>query len=150
MDRRLSEIAIERDGLQARVSELEAERIERESGLREAEQARNSMNARLNTLTRTFGAKEAEMQRVGESVSALKERIATLEQARLDEQQAAETAQDEFKAALRRERMERSVVEGALETARKDFSRVMRELMALQRKRQAAEPAPEPQAANAA
>ena len=53
-------------------------------------------------------------------------------------QQIADGTVDELKTALSQEQMERSVVEGALDTARKDFSRVMRELMALQTKPPAA------------
>ena len=53
-------------------------------------------------------------------------------------------------AALRREKHERAVAEGALEIGRKDFARVMREVMALQRDRAEHEPAPNPFAANAA
>ena len=150
MDRRLSEIAGERDGLQARVSELEAERITRESAMRELEQARSSSSERTNTLTRAFSAKEAALAQAEETIGALNERLAALEQGRLAEQQTVERSMDELRTALRREQMERSVVEGALETARKDFSRVMRELMALQRKKQDGEPAPQPKAANAA
>ena len=55
-DRHLSEIAMERDGLQARVTELEAERIERESAMRELDQTRSSLKERLNTLARALGA----------------------------------------------------------------------------------------------
>ena len=36
-------------------------------------------------------------------------------------------------AAVQRERLERAVVEGALESGRKDFARLMREVMTLQR-----------------
>ena len=43
----------------------------------------------------------------------------------------------ELSVSLRREQMQCSVVEGALETARKDFGRLMREAMALQRERAA-------------
>jgi len=42
------------------------------------------------------------------------------------------------------------VVEGALETARKDFARLMREVLSLQRQRSAEEPAPALRSANAA
>ncbi len=150
LDRRLSEITVERDSLKARLAELEAERSNRDSTVRELEHARNSLNERVSTQSRTISAKEVAIARAEEAITALTERFVEIEQARLDDQQKAELAADELKAALRREQMERSVVDGALETARKDFSRAMRELMALQRKRQAAEPAPEPQAANAA
>jgi hypothetical protein len=42
------------------------------------------------------------------------------------------------------------VVEGALEAARKDFARLMRELMALERQKNGEAAEPTPQAANAA
>ena len=62
----------------------------------------------------------------------------------------AEQAIEELSAALQREKLDRAVVEGALETARKDFARVMREVMSLQRAQQAAEEPAEIKAANAA
>lgn len=46
--------------------------------------------------------------------------------------------------------MERAVVEGALEAGRKDFARLMREVIALQRQRSAEEPSPQLRSANAA
>lgn len=42
------------------------------------------------------------------------------------------------------------MTDGALETARKDFARVAREVMTLQRSQTAQEPGPQPRAANAA
>jgi hypothetical protein len=65
-------------------------------------------------------------------------------------QQTAEKALEDLTAALRREQHERAVAEGALDTGRKDFARVMREVMALQRNQTAREPGPNPFAANAA
>jgi crescentin len=52
--------------------------------------------------------------------------------------------------SLRREQMQCSVVEGALETARKDFARLMREAMALQRERTAPDDPAHLRPANAA
>jgi chromosome segregation ATPase len=149
-DRRLNELAVERDGLQARLAELEAERITRESALQELDQASTSLSERASALARAFAAKEEALAQAEGTIGALNERLGALEQSQANEQQIAERGIEELKAALRREQMERSMVEGALGTARKDFSRVMRELMALRRQQEAAEPAPRPIAANAA
>jgi hypothetical protein len=56
-----------------------------------------------------------------------------LEASRAAEKQVADQRVEELSVSLRREQMQCSVVEGALETARKDFARLMREAMALQR-----------------
>ena len=53
-------------------------------------------------------------------------------------------------SALRREKVERAVVEGALEAARKDFGRLMREVMALEQQKLTREALPELRSANAA
>ena len=58
-DRRIGELAMERDDLQERISELEAERIKRESELAETDQARNAYMERSAALARAFTAKEA-------------------------------------------------------------------------------------------
>ena len=149
-DRRLSALAIERDGLQARIADLEAERIARDSELREIGQAHSTLMERSAALTRAFTAKEAALQRAEETSVALSERVSALEAARAADKQIAEQAIEELSAALKREKLERAVADGALETARKDFARVAREVMSLQRNQAALEAAPQPRAANAA
>ncbi len=149
-ERRLNESAIERDSLQTRLAELEADRIERESVLQELDQSRSSLMERGQALTRAFASKEAALERAEETIEALKARIDTLEQSSSGAQRTAEQTIEDLNTALRREKMERSVVEGALETARKELARVMREVMALQRNHQAQEPNAQPRAANAA
>jgi chromosome segregation ATPase len=132
-DRRAGELALERDALQARVAELEAERIQRESQFKEVDQARATLVERSTALARAFTAKEAALTRAEDAIAALNEQIAALEAARAAEKQAADQRVEELSTSLRREQMQCSVVEGALETARKDFARLMREAMALQR-----------------
>jgi chromosome segregation ATPase len=132
-DRRAGELAQERDALQTRVSELEAERIQRESQFTEVDQARATLMERSAALTRAFTAKDAALQRAEDTIAALNEQISAIESARAAEKQADEQRIEELGASLRREQMQCSVVEGALETARKDFARLMREAMALQR-----------------
>jgi chromosome segregation ATPase len=150
-DRRFGELAMERDDLQQRISELEAERIKRESELAETGQARNTYMERSATLARAFTMKEAALGRAEEANTALNERVAQLEATLANEKQSAENTIHELNAAVQREKMERAVVEGALESGRKDFARLMREVMTLQRNQQDAELAmARPRAANAA
>ena len=149
-ERRNGEIATERNELQERVSNLQASLIEYESKYKEADQVRMAYAERNSTLARSFTAKEAALAQAEDAVASLTDRIRELETARAGEKQAVEQKINELDAALRREKLERAVVEGALATARKDFARAMREVMALQRSQGApAEPA-QPRAANAA
>jgi crescentin len=149
-DRRFGEIAMERDSLHARVSELEAERIQRESELKEIDQARNTYMERSATLARAFTMKEAALGRAEDANAALNERLAALEATLANEKQSAENTIQELNAAVQREKLERAVVEGALESGRKDFARLMREVMTLQRSQQASEEPARLRAANAA
>jgi crescentin len=149
-DRTAADIAQERDALQARVADLEADRIQRESQINELDRARTSLTERASTLARAYTSKEAALIRAEDTIAALNARIGDLENAYAADKQANEERVEEFNAALRRERLERAVVEGALETGRKDFSRLMRDVMVLQRSQQEADTPAEPRAANAA
>jgi chromosome segregation ATPase len=149
-DRRAGELALERDALQARVADLEAERIQRESEFKEVDQARATLMERSAALARAFTAKEAALTRAEDTIAALNEQVAALEAARAAEKQAADQRVEELSTSLRREQMQCSVVEGALETARKDFARLMREAMALQREQSAPDDPARLRPANAA
>ena len=149
-DRRAGELAMERDALQARIADLETERMQRESQFTEVDQARATLMERSTTLARAFTVKEAALTRAEDTISALSEQINALEAARAAEKQAAEQRIEELSVSLRREQMQCSVVEGALETARKDFARLMREAMALQRERAAPDDPAHLRPANAA
>lgn len=149
-DRYSREIANERDALHSRLTTLEAERIQRESEFKEVDQARATLMERSGSLARAYTAKEAALTRAEETISALKQRVGALEDAIAADKRTTEQQIEELNAALRREKLERSVVEGALETGRKDCARLMREVMALQRGRDVAEDGGRPFAANAA
>ena len=149
-DRRAGELALERDALQARIAELEVERIQRESEFKEVDQARATLMERSAALTRAYTTKEAALGRAEDTIAALNEQVAALEAARASEKQVTEQRIEELSASLRREQMQCSVVEGALETARKDFARLMREAMALQRAQNAPDEPAQLRAANAA
>jgi crescentin len=149
-DRRVAELTMERDNLHSRVADLEADRITRESQLNEIDQAHTSLMDRSASLARAYTAKEAALVRADDTIASLTARLNDLENAITAEKLANEQHVEDLNAALRREKLERAVVEGALETGRKDFSRLMREVMALQRNQQALEDQANPKAANAA
>ena len=149
-ERRMSETTHERDALETRLNLMEAERAERETERRENEQARATLLERCGALAKVYNIKESALARAEETITSLNERIGLLEAQLQASKENADQQIEDSAAALRREKLERSVAEGALETARKDFARVMREVMALQRSHQAAEDPTVPRAANAA
>ena len=149
-ERRNGEVSAERNSLHERVSSLQASLIQAESKFKEADQTRSAYMERNGALARTLTAREAALAEAKDSEASLTDRVAALEAELANEKQTAEHTITELQAALGREQLERAVVEGALQTARKDFSRAMREVMALQHASGAqAEPSP-PRAANAA
>ncbi len=150
LDRRLTDSISDRDGLQTRLAEMEAERLRRESEYKDAEQLRATLIERSGALTRAYTAKEAALGRAEDVITALKVQVDTISKERSNDKLLAEQAIEELSAALQREKLDRAVVEGALETARKDFARVMREVMSLQRAQQALEEPADIKAANAA
>jgi len=149
-DRRLSEAMMVRDTLGTRVAELEAERMQIDAKFKEIEQSQSTMIDRNAALARALNGKESALNRAGEAIQVMSDRIAFLQAELETTKQSSGEQLEEISAALRREKLERAVVEGALETGRKDFSRLMREVLALQRRQSAEEGGPDPVAANAA
>ncbi|HVV60403.1 MAG TPA: hypothetical protein VHD14_01460 [Pseudolabrys sp.] len=149
-DRRLAEAMLVRDTLSTRFAELEAEHTQYEAKIKEFEQSQSTLLDRNAALARALNGKESALNRAGEAIQVMSDRIAFLQAELETSKQTAAEQLEEANAALRREKLERAVVEGALETGRKDFARLMREVLALQRRQAADESGPDPVAANAA
>jgi chromosome segregation ATPase len=150
LERRLSEATLERDTLATRAASLEADVFQRDSTLRDGELARTALLERASALAKAYNSKEAEIARSGETLKSLTDQVAFLEQELRNSKQSVEKQLEELNEALRREKVERAVVEGALEAARKDFGRLMREVMTLEQQKIAREPLPDLRSANAA
>jgi len=150
LERRLSETTLERDTLATRVSALEADLFQRDSAVRESEEGRNSLLERAGALAKAYNTKESELSQAQETIKTLTDKLAFIEEQVRTRAQGTEKQIEELHEALRREKVERAVVEGALEAARKDFSRLMREVMALEQQKNAREGLPELRSANAA
>lgn len=150
LERRLSETTLERDTLASRAAAFEADLFQRDNALRDGELARTALLERASALAKAYNSKEAELSRTGEIIKALTDQVAFLEQELRASKTSVEKQLEELNESLRREKVERAVVEGALEAARKDFGRLMREVMTLEQQKIAREPAPELRSANAA
>ena len=113
-------------------------------------EGRNTLLERATTLAKAYNTKEHELSQAQETIKALTDKVAFIEEQVRSSTQGVEKHIEELNESLRREKVERAVVEGALEAARKDFSRLMREVMALEQQKNAREGLPELRSANAA
>jgi hypothetical protein len=121
--------AFKRDAIEERLAELDAELSKRLSAPKAMEQA--PLPAQ-RAAPQPRSSEQAALARAADTNGAVSERIGRLEAALVAEKEDAAAAIEEIKAALRREKMERLATEGALETARRDFARLMRTALALQ------------------
>ncbi len=149
-ERRAGEIETERNDLQARLTDAQAALIEFESKYKEADMTRTAYMERNGALARSLTAKDAAFLELEDSNAALTNRAAALEAALLNQKQTSERTIEELEATINRQKLERAVLDGALQTARRDFARAMHEVMALQQAASAKSEAPQPRAANAA
>jgi len=127
LDRKNVETAIALSAAEKKVRQLEATVEAHERTIRDNEQSRAAMTERANGLTRTLREREVALARAEEQIQSLTGRIAKLETDAQVSQIAYDKRIEELNAALHRERMERSVVEGALESSRRDAVRAQRE-----------------------
>jgi hypothetical protein len=127
--------AFKHNAVQERLAELDAELSRRLSAPKAA--ADHAPFAP----PRAAGGEQTALARAAETNGVLGERIGRLEAALIAEKEDAAAAIEEIKAALRREKMERLATEGALETARRDFARLMRNALGVQYDAATGEPA---------
>ncbi|HEY5225906.1 MAG TPA: hypothetical protein VIJ06_03865, partial [Methylovirgula sp.] len=130
-DRKSVEATIARNNAEKRLSQIEASHESRERQVKDLEQARAALSERNSALTKTLKSREAAVSRSEEKIAALTERNGHLEADVQVNRTNIEKRVEELNSSLQRERMERAVVEGALEAARKDNSRLQSEVAAL-------------------
>ena len=75
-DRRMADVAAERNALQERVSSLQASLIEAQSQFKEADMTRSAYMERNETLARAFTAKDAALKQVEDANASLTDRVA--------------------------------------------------------------------------
>ncbi len=130
-DRKSVEATISRNNAEKRLTQIEASHEQRERQIKDLEQARVALTERNNAMAKTLKARETALARADEKISALTERNGHLEADVQVSRTNIEKRVEDLNSALQRERMERAVVEGALEAARKDNSRLQSEVGAL-------------------
>jgi chromosome segregation ATPase len=130
-DRKSVEATIARNNSEKRLAQIEGVHEARERQIKDHEQARVALTERNNALTKTLKVRETGLARLEEKIAALTERNGHLEADIQVSRTNIEKRVEDLNSALQRERMERAVVEGALEAARKDNFRLQSEVAAL-------------------
>ena len=130
-DRKAVEATIAKNNSDKRLAQIESTHEARERQIKDLEQSRATLVERSNALTKTLKTREAALSRAEERNQALTERAARLEADIQVSRTNIEKRVEDLNSSLQRERMERAVVEGALEAARKDNSRLQSEVAAL-------------------
>jgi crescentin len=130
-DRKSVEATIARNNSEKRLAQIEVQHETRERQIKDHEQARIALTERNNALSKAMKMRETALARTEEKIGALTERNGHLEADIQIIRTNIEKRVEDLNSALQRERMERAVVEGALEAARKDNSRLQSEVGAL-------------------
>jgi crescentin len=130
-DRKAVEATIGRNNAEKRLAQIEASHEARERLIKDLEQSRGTLSERAAALTKTLKSRETALARAEEKIASLTDRNAHLEADIQLSRTNIEKRIEDLSSALQREQMERAVIEGALEAARKDNSRLQSEVAAL-------------------
>ncbi len=130
-DRKSVEATIARNNAEKRLAQVEGMHEMRESHIKDIEKARAALAERNNSMTKALKAREAALVRAEEKIAALTERNGHLEADVQVSRTNIEKRVEDLNSALQRERMERAMIEGALEATRKDNSRLQSEVASL-------------------
>jgi crescentin len=129
------EATIARNAAEKKLAQIEAAFEARDRQMKEVEQSRSNLVERSNALAKTLRAREAALVRAEEKIQSLSDRIGQLEADLVLGRTGVEKRVEDLNATLQRERIERAVVEGALEGARKEHARLQREMALMQARR---------------
>jgi crescentin len=142
-ERTTKETLIEKNTLEHRLEATQQE-LERQSALaKESEVARVELSERAEMLTKAIAAKESLLQRSDHRTGMLLDRIDQLTRKFEDDRNTLEAKNKKLWEELQREKSERALAQGALETARRTRLEVEREIARLQRTRRTGSPQPE-------
>jgi chromosome segregation ATPase len=130
-DRKATEANIARNNAEKRLSQIEGMQELRDNQLKDIEKARGALAERNAAITKNLRAREAALDRAEEKIASLNERNGRLEADLQVMRTNIEKRVEELNSALQRERMERAMIEGALEATRKDNARLQSEASSL-------------------
>ena len=130
-DRKAVEATIARGTAERRLAQIESAHEARERQIRDLESARAALAERSNELAKSLKSREMALARAEETVVTLTARNGQLEADVQVSRTGIERRVEDLNSALERERLERAVVEGALEAARGDNARLRSEIAGL-------------------
>lgn len=128
-ERRVVDSAVALSASEKKNERLAAVRETQGRQLKELEQSHAALLERSNGLAETLKARETALAHAEDRVKSLTNRIEQLELDTAANRAKAEQQIAELNATIQRERMDRAVSEGALETTRRDYARLQRELL---------------------
>ena len=100
--------------------------------INDLEQVHATLTEQTAMLSRAVASREGAYDRAQEKIQAQSELVQLLENQLRAARDGSELQLEEMNAQLQRERLERTMAEGALEAGRKDIARLLRELAAMQ------------------
>ena len=130
-DRKSVEATIARNNAEKRLAQMETSYETRDRQIKELEQARAALSERNNALAKALKMRDTALARAEEKIGTLTERNAHLEADVQLSRNSVEQRVEDLNNLVQNERMERAVVEGTLEAARKDNSRLQNEVASL-------------------
>jgi len=130
-DRRVVDASTTNDALAERLSSVETLLAERELQIKDLEQARTLLAEEAHKLIQAATSRERTYQGAQESLREKSDLVELLEEQISASRSAHGMQVESLSAQLQREQLERSMAEGALETARRDVSRLQQEVGAL-------------------
>ena len=130
LERKVVEGNIARTNTEKTVERLTTARDTLDSKARDLEQGRAALLERSNNQAEALKARETSLGHAEQKIKMLTDRIAEMEAEANAYRAKAERRIDELSASLQRERVELAVAQGALETTRRDYTRLQRDILA--------------------
>jgi crescentin len=130
LERKAVEATIARNSTEKVVERLTVARDGLDAKTRELEQTRASLTERSSSLAEALKARETALAHAEQKIKSLTDRIAEIEVDAGAYRAKTERRIDELNASLQRERVELAVAQGALETTRRDYARLQRDILA--------------------
>jgi chromosome segregation ATPase len=132
LERSAAESFDSHSGAVERLAQMTSVLAEREQRLKELEQSEALLSEQNRSLTSTLAAREEACNRAQQKVKEQEELMAQYEGQFASTREASELQIEQLTAQVQREKIERAMAEGALESGRKDIARLMHELAAMQ------------------
>ncbi|MFL5087211.1 MAG: hypothetical protein ACJ8FP_20530 [Xanthobacteraceae bacterium] len=132
-DRQVTEAKRARDAAEIRLREIEALLKSHENQIRELERARDVLTERNTSLVNSLKSREGQLANADDHKLVTADQIARLENDMKVSRMASEKRIEELLSMLDHERLERQVVEGALDATRAERAQLQHELYKLRR-----------------